>query len=166
MATAIGVIGAITSVASTGVQVATSIAGGNQQRQAIDEMVAIEVDRANRNAAQVRAQGRELEKRYRITAGKQIGQARANVGASGVTGGSAIDVLAESATNAERNALQIRSDTNFQADEFKRRAEEIKRRGRSLRNVNELETLSSTVGGVSNAVSSIASNFGSLTRIA
>lgn len=61
------------------------------------------------NAQLAKQQASEDERRQRVTAQKQLGNIRAQYGASGVSlEGSAQDVLEESAANAELDALTIR----------------------------------------------------------
>lgn len=64
---------------------------------------------AEQNAAYSLEQAKEDERRQRQLAKKFIGEQRASYGASGITmDGSALDVLQESAANAELDALTIR----------------------------------------------------------
>lgn len=64
---------------------------------------------ARMNAAASVNAANEQERRFRISTRKQIGEARANYGASGVQlEGSPLDALEESASNAELDALTIR----------------------------------------------------------
>lgn len=66
---------------------------------------------AQQNAAYTLQQSAEEERRSRVLSGKAIGDIRANYGASGVTSdGSVLDVLEESAANAELDALTIRAE--------------------------------------------------------
>jgi len=70
-----------------------------------------EVAIAEANADLTRQQTNENERRHRTLARKKLGSLRANLGASGVTiDGSALDVLEESAANAELDALTIRHE--------------------------------------------------------
>ena len=74
---------------------------------------------AQQNAALTYQQAAEAERRYRVQARKDLGEIRARYGASGVTlDGSAMDVLMESARNAELNALTIRHEGDVKALAF------------------------------------------------
>lgn len=78
---------------------------------------------AERNAALSRQQAAIEEQRTRTLAAKQIGNMRAGYGASGVAmDGSAIDVLSESAANAELDALTVRHGGEMRAQGFQNEA--------------------------------------------
>lgn len=75
---------------------------------------------AEQNAADTLVLGAEEERRVRVMARKTIGQARASIGASGIQAdASALDVLQESAANAEMDAISIRYQTYKKAQTFK-----------------------------------------------
>jgi hypothetical protein len=74
---------------------------------------------AQQNAQQVRAQAEEEARRNKAIAKKQIGSMRAGYAASGVTlEGSPLDVLAESASNAELDSLTTRHSGEIRAQSF------------------------------------------------
>lgn len=92
-------------VLSTFVNVVGNISQGNAQARAANYNQQI----ATYNAGRTREAGKIEEDRIRREARKKIGLIRANVGASGFAlEGSALDVLAESAYNAEFDALATR----------------------------------------------------------
>jgi len=71
---------------------------------------------ASQNAQLATQSAAENERRQRVINSKNLGQLRANVGANGITlEGSAADVIEESATAAELEALQIRHEGALQA---------------------------------------------------
>lgn len=77
-------------------------------------------DLAFKNAEDTLALGAEEERRVRVIARKQIGQSRANIGASGIQiDASALDVLQESAANAELDALGVRYQAFKKAEAFR-----------------------------------------------
>lgn len=74
---------------------------------------------ASENANQTRIASNEQERQFRVSSRKQLGQMRANYSASGVTlEGSPLDVLEESAMNAELDALQLRHGGEVKARAF------------------------------------------------
>ncbi len=94
-----------------------SIAGGIMKIGAAQQQAHAQADAANynayvneENAKQALQASAEQERMQRSTAEETIGKIEANYGASGVKGntGSAMDVLQESARNAEMDALNIR----------------------------------------------------------
>lgn len=78
---------------------------------------------AENNAVYSRQQATEEERRSRSLARKAIGEMRAGYGASGITlQGSAMDVLEESAFNAELDALTIRAGGEAKAAAYRNEA--------------------------------------------
>lgn len=78
---------------------------------------------ANQNAGIVQAQGAEQERRARVQASKVMGGMSAAYGASGVgPTGSAMDVMRNSAANAELNALTIRNASDIKATALRNEA--------------------------------------------
>lgn len=71
---------------------------------------------ASYNANQTRKTGAIEEDRVRREARKRTGLIRANVGASGLDGGSADDIIASSIYDGELDALTTRFNYNSQAD--------------------------------------------------
>jgi hypothetical protein len=99
------VITAVTALATVGLTVASSV----QQRKA-----------ANNAADQAQQAARENARRQSIEARKRIGLMRANYGASGVAiEGSALDVLEESAANAELDRLTILHGGTLDANRYR-----------------------------------------------
>lgn len=91
-----------------GVGGATKAFGDVYEAQAAGAAADYNAQVAEQNAQLVRQQANEEARRAGVVAIKQIGQARANVGASGVQmDGSALDVLRQSAANAELDVLTI-----------------------------------------------------------
>lgn len=101
----IPIITAITAVASVGLAVASTVQQKKQADQAAD---------------QAQQAARENARRQSIEARKRIGLMRANYGASGVAiEGSALDVLEESAANAELDRLTILQGGSIQAGRYR-----------------------------------------------
>ncbi|TXG77625.1 hypothetical protein E6Q11_02530 [Candidatus Dojkabacteria bacterium] len=96
-------------------------------------------DMNQRAADQTRATAAEEERRLRIQSRKQLGDIRANYGASGVgLEGSALDVLEESASNAELDALTVRHAGETRARAFEAQANLERFRGRNARTAGYL----------------------------
>lgn len=78
---------------------------------------------AEQNAVQAEQQAAEEERRARIQSKKALGDIRAAAGASGITlEGSPEDILAESAMNAELDALNVRHKGALRSLAFKEEA--------------------------------------------
>lgn len=107
------------AAAGAGLNAVGAIQQGNSNANVASYNAAI----ANQNAAIVQAQGAEQERLSRIQSGKAIGGEQASYGASGVTGdGSAMDVIRNSAANAELNALTIKNNSDIKATALKNEA--------------------------------------------
>lgn len=88
---------------------ATGAMGAIHEGRAKGEIAAQQARMAEYNASLATSSAAEEERRARVIATKQIGEMRANFGASGVSlEGSPLDVLEESAKTAELDALTIR----------------------------------------------------------
>lgn len=104
-------MGALPIIAA-GVGLASTIAnidaeGKSAEAAAQSHFYNAQIGKYNANQAVLQAQ--EDERRLRQKTTQYIGQARANVGASGIaSGGSPLDVLEMSAQNAELDALTVR----------------------------------------------------------
>ncbi len=103
------------AVAGTALSAVGSLRAGQAQASASE----YNAKNAEESAAQTRAQATEEARRVRLQSRKQIGQARANYGASGITTeGSALDVLEESAATAELDAQTIKQGGETKARSF------------------------------------------------
>lgn len=71
------------------------------------------------NANVTEQQGQVAETQQRQESARRIGLIRANVGASGLSGGSASDLLEESAFNAEMDALNTRYNYKTKAQNYR-----------------------------------------------
>ena len=113
------------SVASTAatvgtiVSVAGSVAGGVQGYQ----MAQYNAKVAQRQAQAAKMQAQFEEDRLRDKAARTMGSARAAYGKSGVLmEGSPLDVMAQSATDAEMDALALRWGGNLRANNYRAQA--------------------------------------------
>lgn len=105
-----------TAQAQDTVQQATVIEQTAQQPEAQAQASLYNAELGRQNAVLTRQKSAEEERRYRIQAASELGDIRARYGASGITlDGSAMDVLEESAANAELNALTVRHEGEIQA---------------------------------------------------
>jgi len=92
------------------------IAGQAQQEAAAAQAANYNAQVQQQQATMAIQQAAEEERRARISGKKQIGAQRANISASGLQlEGSALDVLEESANNAELDALNIRHGGQMKA---------------------------------------------------
>lgn len=100
-----------------------SVVGSIKEGQAKAEQATFEQQQANQNAILARQQASEEERRFRMSAGREQGQQRADVGASGVTTeGSIGDVLEQNARNMELDALTIRHQGEIKAQGYQNEA--------------------------------------------
>jgi hypothetical protein len=110
------------------------------------------------NADAATQQATEEERQQRVNASQQIGQARANYGASGVSGstGSALDVLQKSAENAELDALQIRHAGEMKSWAYKTGQAMDINKGDNARIAGNIAGAQEIVKGANSAITQIA----------
>jgi len=111
------------AVALEAIGIGTSLIGGlggsNAEKRAAKNNALFNEYQAN----VVDANAKEQETRYRRLVRRQMGAARAAVGGSGVQmTGSALEVIGDSAAEAELQALTIRYEGKIQAESFMRAA--------------------------------------------
>lgn len=107
-------------------------------------------------AAQNDAIGKEAERRTRINAAKQLGQMRAAYGASGVTlEGTPLDVLQESASNAEMDSLNVRHQHALKSWALRRDAYSERVAAGNVRSAGTLRAVSSLLGAGASAGSKL-----------
>lgn len=95
---------------------------------------------AEQNATYTIEKAREDERRQRVVSKKFIGDIRAGYGASGITtDGSALDVLEESAGNAELDALTIRHEGALRAAAYRSDANYERAAGKNARKSGDLK---------------------------
>lgn len=121
---------------------ASAIAEGNAKEDAAKRNAKV----ADDNAAIAREQAAIEEKNFRVGAQKQLGDIRASTGASGLDfGGSASDVLFESARTAEADALNIRRKGEIRAKGYQTEAENQRVAGRQARTSGYLSAAGSAI---------------------
>ena len=115
------------TVATAAVTAASAIAGGDAQRRAANT----NADIAEQNRKLAAEQGFAREDAFRRQARMRLGSQAAAIAESGVDpgSGSALLVAAQSATNAELDALNIRYEGLTQATGYAREAVAERRRG-------------------------------------
>lgn len=105
---------------------------------------------AERNAELALISAAEKERRQRVIARKTLGSIRANYGASGVTmGGSAADVMAASAAEAEMDALNIKYQGELDAMEFRERARIERYKAKQTRKAGDIAAAADLLGAAS-----------------
>lgn len=130
---------------------AANVAGQVMNAQAAKKTADYNASVMEAQAAEVRANTAEQERRFRIGTQKQQGSAVAAAGASGVTLDSFADSLAESAGNAELDALTMRWQGERQANALDNSAQLERASGRTKRKAGLLGaagTAFSTAGGM------------------
>lgn len=111
---------------------AISAIGQIREGEAANSAAQYNAQVAEQNAQTTLAQSAEEERRLRVMARKQIGDARANYGASGVSlEGSPLDVLEESAATAELDALTVRYGGQQKAQAYRNEAKLERFRGKN-----------------------------------
>lgn len=137
----------IFSSVSTGLTAIGQLNQGESEAQAAEYNAQVNDQNANASLTQSSA----LEGRQRILAKKQIGQARAAYGASGVQiEGTPEDVLGDSAAAAELDALTIRHAGEVRALSYRNEASLDRYRGRNSRlqgRIRAASTIFSALGG-------------------
>lgn len=111
---------------------------------------------AEQNALLSRQQAASEEQRQRLFAKKEIGSIRAAYGASGVTGGSSLDVLAESAANAELDALNIRHGGEMRSQGYLAQARLDRMGGENARRSSRWMAASTLLGSAAQAAPKFA----------
>lgn len=147
----IAVIAGIASIASGGLQAAGAITKGNAEADAANYNAQV----AASNAGLATQQAAEDERIFRIQSRGQIAEQRAGYAASGVQSqeGNAVDVLGESASNAELDALKIRHGGEVKANAYQQEAYSATRRG-------ELASLGGGLSAAGTLLGTTASSFG------
>lgn len=107
---------------------------------------------AEQNAVYSRQQAVEEERRSRVVSRKFLGDMRASYGASGITlEGSALDVLGESAANAELDALTIRSGGEAKYASYQNEAGNERLAGRNALKSSRLKAAGYLIQGAQKA---------------
>ncbi len=110
------------------------MAGEVHEGQAAENAAKYNASVAEHNANLSIHQSAEEERRQRVMAKRQLGDMRASYGASGVQlDGSALDVLEDSAANAELDALTIRHGGQVKASNFLNEASLERFKGRMMK---------------------------------
>lgn len=137
-----------------GVGAAISAFSAIKQGQAAKEAGEFNANAAMKNAEATRQQGAEEERRLRAMTRKQIGEARANYGASNLSiEGSPLDVLQESVSNAERDAINIRSGSSRRAAAYEESASFERRAGANGELGGYISAVGTLASGASRAYS-------------
>ncbi len=105
---------------------------------------------SNYNATVTTQEGQIVEQQVRQAGARSIGQMRANIGASGLSSdGSALDILQESAYNAEMDALNTRYNYATKAQAYRMGGE-----------LQGMEAKNDKTAGINNAASILMSGYG------
>jgi hypothetical protein len=123
-----------------------SIAGANAQASAAEQQAAF----AEQNAAIARQRAASDEARTRRENRRRQGLARATIGASGVTfEGSPLDVLSDSAAEAELDALTVRQAGELEASGFRQQARNARARASDARTAGRIGAGTALLSGAS-----------------
>lgn len=140
-------IAGVVSMIGTGV----SIYGQIQKANADAAAAKYNSDLDLQNAQLAREQGAQDELKTRVMGRKVLGDMRADYGASGVTAtsGSALDVLQESAANAEMDALNVKHRADITAAGYEADAKLGVYRGQAAQTAGYVGAASSLLRGTS-----------------
>lgn len=132
-----------------GLGIALPVFGKFQEARAARAAAEYNARMAEMNAIQAEQQAAAEEDRQRRLSYKQLSAMRAGYGAAGVSiEGSPLDVLEESAANAELDALTIRHAGQVRATAFRQEAALERMRGRAEYRAGLLGAASSLLSGV------------------
>lgn len=115
---------------------------GRDRQDAYDQNARIAEENANESIRLSLQQERQI----RIIGRKVTGDMKANYAASGIVGGSANDVLAESFANIERDVQNVRDAGKFKSDNYKREAANYRSAGRAARQAGRVGAVASLLG--------------------
>ncbi len=147
---------AFTAIAATAITVGTSVAGAVSKKKA--GKAAAESAEFNAFTEELNAQQADKEtaialQQQRRQAYKIYGNAQAAAGASGIQqSGSVLDVLAESARNAQEDASTISTRGAFEASQYRRQATTIRMGGEQAKKEATAGMVSDLVGGVAGGI--------------
>lgn len=148
---------AVAAIGGTALEAGGQIYAGNAAGAAADYNAQV----ARQKAEQTRQAAAEEERRARIQGRKAIGRQRAAFGASGIAlGGSALDVLSETASNAELDALTIRHGGAVKAQGFENEATLDEFKGSVARTQGYLGASATILKSVGSAASSAGAGGG------
>lgn len=136
---------ALLSAAGTAMSAIGAITQANNAKAAADYNAAV----MEQNAGIERQQAGQREEAQRRQARMVLGEQRAAFSQAGTgLGGSAADIMAESATNAELDALTLRYEGDLRARGLMAQAEAERFQGRSARTAGYLSAAGTVLGGV------------------
>lgn len=140
-----------------------SVAGGiiqaygmNREGEAQARASEFNAQVAEQNAEQAILQAAQEERRIRVLGKKEIGAMQAAYGASGIEGGSSLDVLAESIANLELDAMNIKYAGQTKAVNFRNEARYERYRGKEARTGAQLGAAATLLSSAADTGKSIA----------
>ena len=130
----------------------SSFSQSRQQAQLAETNAAL----AARDASAIREQARFNAQESRLSGRKVVGKQRANIGASGVEfSGSALDLLAETAKESEREALKIEALGEFGAGSQDVQAAANRQRAAAFRKSGSGSLVGGALGATAGLLSSL-----------
>lgn len=131
------------SAASGAMKGYADVAGAGSSAGALE----VNAERSRQNAILAQQEANVAEEQQRFYSKQVLGQMRANVGASGIAmDGSALDVLEQSATRAELDALNIRYKGKVQALGYQQDAQFDDMRATNTRAAGKLQASADLIG--------------------
>lgn len=151
-------VGAIAALAGMAIQVGSAIQQGHsakalaEQNARYAETAAVETERA----------GAEDLRQQRVISQKQLGDMRANYAASGLDlSGSPLDWLSESTASAERDALNIKYNTESRARAYRQTGDVQLAQGMFAQQNANLSAIGYGLSGFSRSAQALSGNFSS-----
>jgi hypothetical protein len=138
---------------ATGIGAATKAAGAVQEGNAAERAGNYNARVLEQNANLVGAQTTEQVRRLRVDSSKQLGNIQANIGASGVAGGSLLDSLQESAATAELDALTLKHQGQMEQRGLRQQAAMERFRGQQAKRAGRFGAASSVLSGAATGAS-------------
>lgn len=139
---------AAVAIAAVVVGTVVQTVGAIKKSRAVANQANRNADIADENKQIIFAEGAEIQRQQRVIARKQLGNIRTSFAASGVDiTGSALDVLEESAAQAELDALLIGFQTERKARGFEIDAETERRLARNAKSQGNLQAAGILLGG-------------------
>lgn len=133
----------------TGLGSITKIIGDQRQAKMDSQMAEYNAGVAEQNAQQVMAQADENARRSLMNSNKLMGSQAAGFGASGVSGGSVLDVLQDTAQKGELDALTIKNQGAVKANAYRNEASLDYYRASNYIDSGNIASVGDGVGGAS-----------------
>lgn len=131
----------------TGIGSVMKIVGDQRQAKMDSQMAEYNATVADQNAQQVMAQANENARRSLVNSNKVMGAQQAGFGASGVSGGSVLDVLQDTASKGALDALTIKNEGMVKATAYRNESSLDRYRASNYIDSGNIAAVGDAVGG-------------------